>query len=148
MRGRYPKPAPIDEETRRNLPAPDPPAHLSRAAKKIWRELVESARDYDCLVKLDAPILEQFCVTLELWRVLAQNIEEIGAVSVKRTKKGVVSRISVHKAFVALHKLGGQLAVLAGQIGLSPAARAKLRLVAAETEKTERDARVSEILGD
>jgi len=65
----------------------------------------------------------------------------------EKDAKRAISSISVHKAFVALHKLGGQLAALAGQIGLSPAARAKLRRVAAETEKAERDARVSEILG-
>lgn len=148
MRGRYPKRNREPVQEKPIAAAPEPPSHLSPAAVEIWKEVTSSASEYGQIVQLDFAILEQFAVTLALWRELAAEIRKHGAMVVKKTKAGKVTSIQANKAFVPFAKLSLQLATLVTQIGLSPAARARLRLVIVTAEKTATDTRIAQILGE
>jgi P27 family predicted phage terminase small subunit len=98
----------------------DPPEHLTRGQRKIWREAIASA-PLGLLRSLDLAVLELWCVHLELHRKAAAElfasetlVHERGAASMPDRRIGI------------MRNSAAVLARLSSELGFSPTSRSRV----------------------
>lgn len=102
------------------------PEHLTAAAAAVWRQYVPAIIESGILLRVDGPILESFCTYRSLWLGYLQALESqaIGSMEYSR-----VAQLA-NGAHVQLLKTVAEL-------GLSPNARARLKLDSAEAVQND-----------
>ena len=107
---------------------PAAPATLSPGAAAIWSELVEVLGNAKVLSRADRRELTRLCCLYESWDRCQAEIDAKGAWD----EEGETS------AGKRQMRIGEQLTRLAQQFGLTPSARASLRLPKDKTEKRDK----------
>lgn len=103
------------------------PAGLPREIAAEWRGIVRLVKDFGILDRCDAAILESYCRHVVRWRSLCVEIDR------SKYKGGLSYRRKIMAADAA-HK---QLLKAISELGLSPNARARIRIEAPKEGKNE-----------
>ena len=110
------------------LPAvkiPEAPDHLDEIAQAKWRDLAPVLVQADLLTVIDDGTLELFCVAYAEYRHCQLKITEEGRTYISRSRGGgTMRRLQPEVGYMdAMMK---QMRALAGELGLSPAARKRI----------------------
>lgn len=106
------------------------PAGLGRAAKAEWRRVIPILDEMGILSKADRSVIAAYCQAWQRWLEFEKAIDEHGSTFV--TDKGYVCQrpeVAMAKNQAAL------LRALAGELGLSPAARSRVEVPEKPPEK-------------
>lgn len=139
VRGRKPNAPEIQEQSgaykkdpqRRNKQAPvmnysPPPAPESveddDVAKAKWDHVCKLLADMGVLATADSDLLEAYCITYSRYRYALQRVLDKG--NTVTNAKGGVSR---NPECVEMHKSMDRMAKLLSEMGLTPAARARVK---------------------
>jgi P27 family predicted phage terminase small subunit len=106
--------------------APERPAWLSEQAAAAWDSLIPILLDKRVLAEVDLGVAASYCMMLGELRINAEVLK-----TEPRYYK-VNGLTKEHPAGKALRDLGNKIRLLASELGLSPAARAKVSAVAPE----------------
>src|SRR5262245_63371262 len=104
--------------------APEPPEWLTEAARREWDRLIPELVKAQVVTLLDQAIVSLYCTALVRSRELDGLVTHEGFVITRGAGPGV------HPCFKASLEVLAQLRLIGGEIGLSPSARARLRLPA------------------
>lgn len=120
---------------------PKCPAHLSKEAKQVWREVVPQLQVMRVLTLADAHALELYCDAMATYRQARQLLNEHGAtyetgsqdkgIMYRRRPENEIAEDAWRRAHAALQ-----------QFGLTPSSRTKLK-----TEPEQPKDLLSELLG-
>ena len=114
MKGKSPRPS---------SGAPTCPSWLSTEAKQEWRRLAPELARLGLLTKIDRALFAGYCSSCSWWRRAQEVIADQGSVYV--TVRGrLETRPEVEISKLAME----QMKSLAGEFGLTPTSRARLRL--------------------
>src|SRR5262245_15040438 len=102
---------------------PPAPAWLSDVAKPKWGETATLLAGTGLLTDLDHDALAAYCETWATWRKAVETVEREGATY--RTAAGLVKR---HPAVAIAAQAGKDLLAWAERLGLTPAARQRMRV--------------------
>ena len=102
---------------------PRAPAWLSEMAKGKWRAAARLLADVGLLTPLDLDALAAYCETWAAWRKAVETIEREGATFT--SSAGLVKR---HPAVAIAAQAGRDLLAWAERLGLTPAARLRMRV--------------------
>lgn len=118
------RPSRIDRDEPQPLPTfPDPPAHLSEAAKAVWEHVRAQMAHTRVIRGADADILELYCETLVRYREASDLLAKSGFL-IKGARHGEL----VKNPLVAMVRdTGSGVRALAGELGLTPSSRSSLR---------------------
>src|SRR5262245_14363422 len=150
MKGRKPKPKAIIllEGNRRHLtkkelsergepqPArgiPDPPEHLSAAAKKAWPALAAKLDEMGILTYADAWALEQLAEEYSEILAWRAEIKKMGRITSKTMQTGE-ERDCINPACLALSDAEKRFRQMMAEFGLTPSARMRLHAKPKEKE--------------
>jgi P27 family predicted phage terminase small subunit len=148
MGKRGPKPTPTNElhSWRKNLRKDEPqavdlpikPSFIKGKAKKKWEELLGELTKLNVVGSIDSTTLARYCQLWEIYQDLIADIGKEGFVVESINKKGdeYVAQNPKVNAFI---KIAGLLARLEDCFGLSPAARAGLKVNGTTPEKSALD---------
>ncbi len=111
---------------------PTPPTWLHVEARAVWDVLIEQLESMGVLALCDSWILVRYCVTYAQWVRAVRWIDEkanpvTGPVWVKTDDAGKMIGIYEYPQVFQAGRLGQQLAQMEASLGLSPAARTRLR---------------------
>ncbi len=120
------------------MAAPDlpPPAWMTEKAREVWTRL---RPDLPWLAVVDVPIFSAYCMTFAKWRGAEDFLEahgltfEIREAPIDKEKLGKIKFVQQRPEVAIAQKSLLMLCKLGGELGLSPAARTRIRL---EPEKT------------
>ena len=108
-------------------PLPGPakcPKHLSKDAKRVWKELVRVMDGAGVLTQADQWIMARFCSSaVRLWKYEAQ-LDQFSPASTTDAEASLVTK----RLYVIIHGETDTLKALAAQLGLSPVARSQLQI--------------------
>jgi len=111
------------------LPAqrrPKCPGYFSAAQKKVWRELVAHVEALGCLATSDALSIERLAVAVVRYRDAVEGLGRTGEFHAFVAKSGAkIFQPTPHAALIG--RLTRELNELGAALGLSPAARTRLR---------------------
>jgi len=102
---------------------PRAPSWLAETAKAKWKEAARLLSDVGLLTPLDLDALAAYCSTWATWRKAVETIEREGATFT--TAAGLVKR---HPAVAIAAQAGRDLLAWAERLGLTPAARQRMRV--------------------
>jgi P27 family predicted phage terminase small subunit len=103
---------------------PECPEALDATGRAKWRALVVLLGDVGILTLIDSDVLEVYCETYSRWRQACAEVRKSGAWHL--TQQGLCETPASRIAKV----LGAELRQLCGELGLSPASRAGLKVTA------------------
>jgi len=146
MRGRKPLPTATKEATgafvkdpqRRNTQEPKPiagrptcPEHIASdaIAKACWIATCDTLEAMSILTQADQSVLALYCSTYAQWRWLAEYVKE-GNVREISEKGGVTTSPEAQQ----VHKYADRLVKLMAELGLTPSARSRIRVVGDEPQ--------------
>ena len=142
MPGRKPKPTSIkalqgtlrkdringDEPKPGALP-PAPPSHLSKEAKKYWKETFKLLASVGVLTEMDSDTLSLYCETKKKWVHAKTKLEKDGLVI--KTQSGFY----VQSPWLQIcNKAFDQLLKLAVEFGMTPSSRTRIKVKLPEKE--------------
>jgi P27 family predicted phage terminase small subunit len=115
---------------------PVKPSFIKGKAKKKWQELLEELTRLGVVGSADSTTLARYCQLWEIYQQLITEVGEEGFVTTSINKKGdeYVSQNPKVNAFI---KIAGLLARLEDCFGLSPAARAGLKVNGKAPEESD-----------
>ncbi len=143
MGRRGPKPIPTQLKILRGNPGkqklndaePQPPAdgiamppHLGEVAASRWRELLPMLQATRVMTRADVEALARYCDTWEWWLAVRVKLKQEGDTYPILNDGGEIKYIAQRPEVSIAHKLAGQLRQLESDFGLSPAARASLKV--------------------
>ena len=143
MGRRGPKPQPTKLKILRGNPGkqrlndaePQPPAdgvamppHLGEVAARRWGELLPMLQATRVMTRADVEALARYCDTYEWWLAVRAKLKSEGDTYPILNDKGEVKYIAQRPEVSIAHKLAQQLRQLESDFGLSPAARASLKV--------------------
>lgn len=141
MRGRKPKPVSLHRlhgsyradrhgQQGARLPgeAPDKPAWLSPEASAEWDRLAPMLASLDLLTALDRAAFALYCQT---WADFVRAVQEVRQAGITYEVEG---NLKTHPAVKIASNAAKQLLQMAGEFGMTPAARTRLRIELAEIE--------------
>lgn len=105
----------------------DPPPHVEGTARAEWLRVAEQLKNAGLTTFLDHAIMEQYCVTYAMWRSAVDEAEKSGLVQV--TSSGYSQQTG---NFTVATKLAKELRDIAKELGMTPAARGRMRVVQEE----------------
>lgn len=120
-----PKPCPV---------LPDPPKHLSKAAKKEWKSISEQLYRLNLLTEVDVNALAMYCESWASYLTAVAYVQENG--SFFTTAQGYMQ---THPMATEVKAQAALLLKLAAQFGLTPAARARLSVSGPEKKESKWD---------
>jgi P27 family predicted phage terminase small subunit len=100
------------------------PEHLDTIARDAWKELVGNLREMKLLSKVDGVTIELFATTYSRYRLALAHVQRFGPVILSADKKLPMTSPYVH----IVTNAQDQLRRLLIEFGLSPAARARMRI--------------------
>lgn len=112
-----------------------PPTHLSKGAKKIWRQVSQFLNDNDLSKAIFTGVLEAYCTNLDRAQELTRyfNLEGIGLTMMVETKFAEEEKIRPQwKIYNESVKIMNQMAQ---QLGLSPSSFSQIRKPSTEGSK-------------
>jgi P27 family predicted phage terminase small subunit len=107
---------------------PPMPHDLSKAAKRVWREMVPILHELGTLTTSDGDALAAYCETKVTWRMAQDSIEQDGIVI--ESSQGRKKNPAVTVADSSLK----QMRSLLGEFGMTPASRTKIRSESGDTD--------------
>lgn len=111
---------------------PSPPAYLGRVAKATWRRVIRDLESMRILSAVDRDIIAAYCQAVQRYQEFERAITEHGITFV--TEKGYVAQ----RPEVAMaHKQAQLVKQLAGELGLTPAARSRIDVPEKEPPKDQ-----------
>lgn len=143
MGRRGPKPLPTNLKILRGNPGcrplnadePQPPTdgiamppHLGEVAAARWRELLPMLQATRVMTRADVEALARYCDTWEWWLAVRVKLKKEGDTYPILNDGGEIKYIAQRPEVSIAHKLAGQLRQLESDFGLSPAARASLKV--------------------
>ena len=143
MGKRGPKPEPTKLKILRGNPGcrplnraePEPPTdgvvmppHLGEVAAARWRELLPMLQATRVMTRADVESLARYCDTYEWWLATRAKLRAEGDTYPILNDGGEVKYIAQRPEVSIAHKLAQQLRQLEADFGLSPAARASLKV--------------------
>jgi len=123
---------------------PDPPAHLTRYAKKAWKSLAVELVDLGLLTALDLITLEILCVNYGIYRELYDAVYteappgELFTTAKKGRTRRTLAAYMQHRnsqtmpEYTAMTKAFATYKSLMAEFGLSPVARGRIDVTAPE----------------
>jgi P27 family predicted phage terminase small subunit len=114
---------------------PDRPLWLSGLAVGEWDRVTREMEATGVLTLDSQPILELYCVTYALWRTAAHKCSTQGEII--QTEQGVETNPYVQQ----MNKHGALMVKLLGEMGLTPATRARVQLASTKPAKSELESR-------
>jgi P27 family predicted phage terminase small subunit len=143
MGRRGPKPIPTELKILRGNPGkqklnadePQPPTdgitmppHLGEVAAARWHELLPMLQATRVMTRADVEALARYCDTWEWWLAVRVKLKKEGDTYPILNDGGEIKYIAQRPEVSITHKLAGQLRQLESDFGLSPAARASLKV--------------------
>jgi len=143
MGRRGPKPQPTQFKLLRGNPGcrplnvhePQPPSdgismppHLGEVAAARWQELLPMLQATRVMTRADVEALARYCDTWEWWLAVRAKLKAEGDTYPILNDGGEIKYIAQRPEVSIAHKLAGQLRQLESDFGLSPAARASLKV--------------------
>lgn len=136
MAGRKPKPTslkllqgnpgkrPIDDrEPQPEVCVPDPPEHLSEAAREHWHQIAHELAEVGILTVLDQDALALYCEAYARWVNANQQIQQFGPL-VKAP-----SGYPMQSPFLAIaNKAFDQMRALLTEFGMTPSSRVRVKV--------------------
>jgi P27 family predicted phage terminase small subunit len=101
----------------------EPPKHLRKAVKNLWRSLVDNIIETEILTNVDAEGLEVYCNAVIEYRALQKIINRDGNIV-----EGEDGKLYTHPAFPMIVKLTEVIKKYANEYGFTPASRAKIAI--------------------
>jgi len=142
MAGRRPLPSAIkklrgtDQPCRMNenepdpepLP-PDPPSHLSKEAKKYWKETFKLLAGVGVLPEMDGDTLSLYCETKAKWVYAKKQLEKDGLVIIAQ------SGFPVQNPWLQIcNKAFDQMMKILTEFGMTPSSRTRIKVELPEKE--------------
>lgn len=123
--------SPLAKSRERTEPKPSPgrplmPRWLDRTAAAKWKRLVPDLDAAGLLDRIDQGALARYCVTWSLWRKAVKQAE--GSVTVETTNSRGYTHVHINAALKAAKSLAEDLTKLEDRFGLTPSARASLKV--------------------
>lgn len=113
---------------------PKMPGHLNEQAKLEWRYIIDSLKASGQMHHLDRAILATYCMTYARLAEAELEIEEFGQAYLESAENPVLK----NNPWVGIRdKLANQLIGLAGELGFTPASRAKISPKTQQQTKVE-----------
>lgn len=109
----------------------EPPATLSDREKATWNEIASAMEGIYSAA--DRHILEAFCVTFWRWRDVHERLAQTGDL----VKSG--GKVQRNPLFVPYNQLATTMRGLGGDLGLSPAARARIGSTVDDKDKEDEE---------
>lgn len=111
---------------------PTPPEHFTEGQAEIWtKELYEIGRVYGWVGFVDLPMFEQWCLTYDECRKLADLCSKSDRI--QETEKGVI----MNPVFKDLREAQKLLTKLSAEFGLTPSSRRSVMLANKPDDKKE-----------
>ncbi|MFC5993541.1 phage terminase small subunit P27 family [Pseudonocardia hispaniensis] len=107
--------------------APNPPERLDREARAEWRRIVPELDRLGVLGKVDRAALAMYCDAWSRWVALARRLDTEGLIVTGY--RGVTVK---NPAWQLYRDAGAMVVQLAQQLGVTPAARQRLRVTEPE----------------
>ena len=104
------------------------PPHLGEVAAARWRELLPMLEGVRVMTRADVEALARYCDTWEWWLAVREKLKKEGDTYPILNDGGEVKYIAQRPEVSIAHKLAQQLRQLEADFGLSPAARASLKV--------------------
>ena len=141
MAGRRPKPTKLkllqgnpgkrkipDDEPEPEVCVPDPPEHLSEAAREHWQQVATELADAGILTRIDRDALGLYCEAYARWVHANQQIQQFGPL-VKAP-----SGYPMQSPFLAIaNKAFDQMRAMLTEFGMTPSSRTKVRVERPDT---------------
>jgi P27 family predicted phage terminase small subunit len=112
-------------EPKPDLAIPDPPTHLSRSARAEWDRLSAHLFMLGLLTHLDRGALAAVCAAYGRWVDAEEALEKMGRPLLYKTTNGNWIQ---HPLIGTANRAAYQYVHLAAEFGLSPSARANIRV--------------------
>ena len=119
---------------------PKAPKHLCKDAKKEWKRVCKTLHTIGVLTEVDRAVLAAYCTAYALWERSWRAINEMSAsgklgagLMIKTTNGNMIQNPLVGTA----NKAAGDMVRFASELGMTPAARTKIK--AGPGEKTGAD---------
>ena len=110
--------------------APACPRWLDREARRAWRYLVPILHAQQLLTKLDRPVLVRYCRLWSRWLTCEQHLQKYGDTYPRKDPAtGKVAGFREWPQVDIASSLARQLGALERELGFSPLARRRMRLV-------------------
>jgi P27 family predicted phage terminase small subunit len=104
------------------------PPHLGEVAARRWGELLPMLQATRVMTRADVEALARYCDTWEWWLAVRAKLKAEGDTYPILNDGGEVKYIAQRPEVAIAHKLSQQLRQLESDFGLSPAARASLKV--------------------
>ena len=104
------------------------PPHLGEVAARRWGELLPMLQATRVMTRADVEALARYCDTWEWWLAVRAKLKAEGDTYPILNDGGEVKYIAQRPEVAIAHKLAQQLRQLESDFGLSPAARASLKV--------------------
>lgn len=104
------------------------PSHLGEVAAARWGELLPMLQATRVMTRADVEALARYCDTWEWWLAVRVKLKAEGDTYPILNDGGEIKYIAQRPEVSIAHKLAGQLRQLESDFGLSPAARASLKV--------------------
>lgn len=127
------RPLPERELRPLDASAPDPPRHLSAGARAEWRQVVPELHRMGVIARLDGTLLAMYAEAVARWRAAERIVAADGMLLT--TQQG--NRIQ-HPAVGVANVARRDAVRIMGELGLTPAARAKMEAVATNEDEVDR----------
>lgn len=151
MRGRKPKPTPLkilhgsrepinESEPRPTRAQPNPPTHLSKAAKLIWKSIAPVVDGMGLLTDADTEGLGHYCELVVMRRRLTKAIATKGELvkeTVLTSDGTPVKKLKANPAMSQLRAVERECRQLAGLFGLDPTSRTRIKVDASRRDAFE-----------
>jgi P27 family predicted phage terminase small subunit len=131
-----------------------PPAWLTPAAREVWDRLAPDLRGVGLLTVVDVDVFAAYCATYERWRQAEEFVTKNGLIYVQREPStkgadgvlvpGAIRYIQQYPQVGVAQKALLMLCKLGAELGLTPAARARIHI---EPERAGKDADAVRIFG-
>ncbi len=104
------------------------PDWLDKDGKAMWRQLAPLLDAMGVLTRIDANALARYCRLWSRWRKSEAFLDEKGEMYPLRDEKGQVKYFQQWPQVAIAHKLALQLTRLEQELGMTPAARSRIRI--------------------
>ena len=120
-----------------------PPSHLGPIASATWRKIVPYLLSTKSLARIDSFIVEQYCISYEVYRKAYDDIVQNGLKTkiykdVQNNKGEVIDRVMTSERRNPSEQIkndaSSEMTRLGEQLGLSPKARQELQQLAASDD--------------
>lgn len=112
-----------------------PPSHLSRGAKKIWKEVSEFLHENNLSHAIFNGSLELYCFYLDQFRECEKFLKENGMTYEECTKYQVINK--PHPEIKIMAEAAKQVRSIAGEFGLTPSSYSQVKKPSADPQQGE-----------